>query len=348
MEENLVASPSVHAPTSASPCPSRRLWRIKWRYASPILVIHLIAALAFLPWFFSWSGVVVAAAGCYFFGVLGTNIGYHRLVTHRSFACPRWMERTLAILGACCLEESPTVWAAQHRQHHHAADKDRDPHSPLASFLWGHIGWLMIKSDNAEPGPSIVRYAPDLMGDPFYRWLEIDDNWIKVAMLPWATFFAAGFAADALAGGTMPDALQFGSSLVVWGAAVRTVAVWHLTWSVNSVTHLWGYRSYETPDNSRNNFLIGVIANGEGWHNNHHACPRSARHGQNWREPDFAWLTIRAFQALGLAWDVVLPPPQIATAPGLTRMSSDARTAVAGAPVHAVQTEQSADGRGRA
>jgi fatty-acid desaturase len=110
-------------------------WRIKWRY-----------------------------------GGLGMNIGYHRLLTHRSFSAPRWMERSLAILGACCMEESPTVWAAWHRQHHHVADKERDPHSPLASFLWGHIGWLMIKSDDADAGPLKARYAPDLASDPFYAW----------------------------------------------------------------------------------------------------------------------------------------------------------------------------------
>jgi stearoyl-CoA desaturase (delta-9 desaturase) len=292
----------------------RPSWHIKWRYASPIVFVHLVAALACLPWFFSWTGVVLAVLGCYAFGTLGMNIGYHRLLTHRGFSCPRWLERALAVLGACCMEESPTVWVALHRQHHHAADKERDPHCPLASFLWGHIGWLMIKSDNAEPGPSIVRYAPDLTSDPFYGWLEVGDNWIKVALLSWAVFFAAGFAVVALGGGTTEDAIRFGSSLVVWGAAVRTVAVWHLTWSVNSVTHLWGYRNYATPDNSRNNILIGLLANGEGWHNNHHADPRSARHGHSWREPDVAWLTIRALTTVGLARDVALPSPHLTAA----------------------------------
>jgi fatty-acid desaturase len=308
MRDQLTTSPSAPAPAMRHP------WRIKWRYASPILFVHLVALLACLPWFFSWTGVILAMLGCYVFGTLGMNVGYHRLLTHRGFSCPRWMERSLAILGACCMEESPTVWAALHRQHHHVADKERDPHSPLASFLWGHIGWLTIKSENAEPGPSIARYAPDLTSDPFYGWLEVGDNWIRVALASWAVFFAAGFAAMTLGGGTTQDAIRFGSSLVVWGAAVRTVVVWHLTWSVNSVTHLWGYRNYDTPDNSRNNILIGLLANGEGWHNNHHADPRSARHGHSWREPDVAWLTIRALMALGLAHDVALPSPHLAAA----------------------------------
>lgn len=111
----------------------------------------------------------------------------------------------------------------------------------------------------------------------------------------------------------MADALQFGSSLVVWGAAVRTVLVWHITWSVNSVTHLWGYRNYETPDNSRNNILIGLLAGGEGWHNNHHAAPTSARHGHKWWEFDVTWLSIRVFMLLGLATNVCLPSPNLAT-----------------------------------
>jgi stearoyl-CoA desaturase (delta-9 desaturase) len=298
----------------ASALSSHRTWRIKWRYASPIILIHLIALLACLPWFFSWTGVVLAILGQYIFGAVGMNVGYHRLLTHRSFSCPRWLELFLIILGVCCLEESPTVWATWHRLHHHTADKERDPHSPLASFLWGHIGWLMIKSDNANVGALKKRYAPDLINDPFYAWLESSDNWIKVALLSWSAFFAAGFVAEVLRGSATPDAVQFGLSLVIWGAAVKTVLVWHITWSVNSVTHLWGYRNYETPDNSRNNILIGLLAGGEGWHNNHHAAPTSARHGHRWWEIDVAWLTIRVLMALRLAINVRLPSPSLAEA----------------------------------
>jgi stearoyl-CoA desaturase (delta-9 desaturase) len=184
-------SPLASVPPSA---PDLATLRIKWRYASPIILVHLVALLACAPWLFSWTGVFLALLGFYVFGGLGMNVGYHRLLTHRSFACPQWLERSLAILGACCMEESPTVWAAWHRQHHHAADKERDPHSPLRSFVWGHIGWLMIKSDNADAGPLKKRYAPDLVSDPFYVWLETSDNWIKVALVSWMVIFAAGFA----------------------------------------------------------------------------------------------------------------------------------------------------------
>jgi fatty-acid desaturase len=199
LHDNLEAS----NPARASASESRSLGRIKWRYATPIILVHIVAALACLPWFFSWTGVVLALLGGYVFGLLGMNIGYHRLLTHRSFSCPRWMEHSLAVMGACCLEESPTVWVALHRQHHSTADTEKDPHSPVTSFLWGHMGWLMIKSDNAEPLPSIERYATDLTSDPFYGWLEIHDNWIKVALLSWAAFFAAGYAAVTLGGGTI-------------------------------------------------------------------------------------------------------------------------------------------------
>jgi len=302
----------VDEPNFAPDLAERGSWRIKSRYATPIIFVHLVALLVFLPWFFSWTGVILLVAGLYIFGALGINLGYHRLLTHRGFSCPRWFERTLAILGACCAEESPVVWAAWHRRHHHVADQEPDPHSPLASFLWGHIGWLVIKSRHSEAGALIWRYAADLASDPFYAWLELSDNWLRIALLTWVIYFAGGFAAASLAGGATSDAIQFGSSLVVWGAAARTVLVWHASWSINSFTHLWGYRNYETPDNSRNNILIGLLTNGEGWHNNHHADPRSAKHGHSWREPDVAWLTIRVLMMLGLARDVALPSPHLA------------------------------------
>lgn len=290
----------------------QRAWRVKWRYATPIILVHILALPVFLPSLFSWTGVVLALVGCYVFGGIGMNVGYHRLITHRSFSCPRWLERVLALLGACCLEESPTVWAAWHRQHHQAADRDMDPHSPLASFVWGHIGWLMLKSDNADGTRLKARYAPDLERDPFYSWLEKSDNWIKVALVSWVLFFAAGYGTVMLWGGTPQEALQFGASLFVWGCALRTVLVWHVTWSVNSVTHLWGYRNYETPDNSRNNVIIGILAGGEGWHNNHHAAPASARHGHKWWEFDLAWATIKVLARFGLATDIRLPSPNLA------------------------------------
>ena len=147
--------------------------------------------------------------------------------------------------------------------------------------------------------------------------LERRKNWIAVGLLSWAVFFAVGIGAAALSGESVPDAVQFAASLVVWGGALRTVLVWHITWSVNSVTHLWGYRNYETPDDSRNNPIIGLLTGGEGWHNNHHADPTSARHGHYWWEFDFAWQMIRLLMWLGLATNVSLPSPNLAAKFGL-------------------------------
>ena len=130
-------------------------------------------------------------------------------------------------------------------------------------------------------------------------------------MTSWILFFAAGFIAELLLGGSTLEALQFGLSLLVWGVFLRTVLVWHNTWSVNSVTHMWGYRNYETDELSRNNLLVGYLSAGEGWHNNHHADPRSARHGHMWWEIDLTWLTIRLLAALGLARRVVTPSASV-------------------------------------
>jgi fatty-acid desaturase len=158
-----------------------------------------------------------------------------------------------------------------------------------------------------RPGVMTERYAKDLIRDPFYAMIERRKNWMKITFLSWVAFFLLGFAGDLLAGASLGQAFQLGASLFVWAGALRTVLVWHTTWSVNSVTHVWGYRNYETPDQSRNNPIIGLLAAGEGWHNNHHAAPTSARHGHKWWEVDLAWMTIRVLMAFGLATEVILP-----------------------------------------
>jgi stearoyl-CoA desaturase (delta-9 desaturase) len=276
------------------------------------IAVHLLAALAVLPWYFSWTGIVLFAAGIYIFGVLGINIGFHRLLTHRAFSCPLWLEHTLAVLGTCCMQFSPAFWVAVHRRHHHYADDEMDPHSPLKSFFWAHFGWLLVRPPDMKPAPMIDRYSRDLMRDPFYVMLESRKNWIKLTLASWMLLFIAGFAVSLIWGGSLLDAFQFGSSLFVWGGALRTVFVWHTTWAVNSVTHVWGYRSYNTPDDSRNNPIVGLLAGGEGWHNNHHADPTSARHGHKWWELDLSWITIQLLMLLGLATKVALPSPNLA------------------------------------
>ncbi len=286
--------------------------QFNWRNGIFFLCVHAVALLALMPSLFSWTGVVLFVAGIFVFGTLGMSIGYHRLFTHRGFTCPRWLECTIAVLGSCCGEEAPAFWVAVHRKHHHHSDGDNDPHSPLQSFFWGHVGWLLLKDPELKRYTVIDRYARDLQRDPFHAWLIKHDHWIHLFFLSWLLFFAAGFAGALTTGSTVSDAAQFGLSLMVWGGALRTVVVWHQTWFVNSAAHLWGYRNYETRDDSRNNVWAGIFCNGDGWHNNHHADPTSARHGHKPWEIDLSWLTIRAMMTLGLARDVVLPSPVLA------------------------------------
>ena len=281
--------------------------KVRWRYALGIPGVHLLACLAFLPWFFSWTGVVLSILGLYVFGTLGVNLCYHRLLTHQGLTAPKWLEHFFAILGVCTMQDTPACWIAMHRIHHKHSDDRPDPHSPLVNFLWGHCGWLMFHNRDFLNVNCYQRFTRDILRDPFYLKLERNENWLQIYLASMVVFFLGGFGAELAMGGTMAQAAQFGSSLLVWGVLVRTVLTWHITWSVNSFTHVWGYRNYETDDNSRNNWLVGLWANGEGWHNNHHADQRAAAHGHKWWEFDVTWLTIRMLEMLGRATNVVRP-----------------------------------------
>ena len=285
--------------------------RFKTDALAGFILCHVLAVLTFFPWFFSWTGVVLLFLGVLLTGVLGLNVGFHRLLTHRGFSCPLWLEHTLAVLGTLALQFSPPLWVAVHRRHHHHSDQEKDPHSPLKGFIWAHFGWLLMRSGDMKSKPLIDRYSRDLMRDPLYAMLERRKNWIKLSFALWLAFFVLGFGWVVLSSGSTHDAVQFGLSLVVWGGALRTVVVWHNTWSVNSIGHIWGYRNYETPDDSRNNLFVGIIAGGEGWHNNHHADPTSARHGHRPGEFDFSWQMIRLLMWLGLVTNVSLPAPNL-------------------------------------
>jgi sn-1 stearoyl-lipid 9-desaturase len=296
---------SLPAPAGAQPL------RVNWYDAIGLVSIHLLALLAFVPWLFSWTGVIIAYLGLYVFGTLGINLCYHRLLTHRGLVCPKPLEHAFAILGVCSLQDTPARWAAIHRRHHEHADEQADPHSPLVNFFWSHMGWMMFKNRELTRLGLTSRYAKDILRDPLYARLERKGFWMFVIFTSWAVFFVGGFVAELLLGGTLLQALQFGLSILVWGVFVRSVLVWHITWSVNSVTHVWGYRNYPTDDTSRNNALVSFFATGEGWHNNHHADPRSARHGHKWWEIDVTWLIIRLLMALGLARRVMTPSPSL-------------------------------------
>ncbi|MEM6330571.1 MAG: fatty acid desaturase [Planctomycetota bacterium] len=280
--------------------------RIYWLYAGVFAAVHALSLLVLVPWLFSWSAVVVTVLGYYLIGAVGINLCYHRLLTHRGFAVPKWLEHTMAVLGVCNLQDAPARWVGVHRMHHQFSDHERDPHSPLVDFLWGHVGWLVYQNSYIGTADFYDRYARDLLRDPFYLKLERSAGWFGVFALHALAINAAGFLAGlAWSGGSLLAGVQLGLSWLVWGVFLRTVLVWHVTWSVNSVTHMWGYCNYATRDESKNNWLIALLTSGEGWHNNHHAQPRSAAHGHRWWELDFCYWTILGLERLGLAKNVI-------------------------------------------
>ena len=281
--------------------------RIVWRYAIPIVGIHLLALTVLIPWLFSWTGVVLMLVGTYAYGGLGINIGYHRLLTHRSFKCPLWLERFFVVVALCCMEDSPGSWVATHRLHHNDTDEPADPHSPLVSFFWGHMGWLLFENRDVRCFSAYERFARDILRDPFYMRLQrtLLGVWIYLAHA--ALYFVGGWAAGWFLWDSSAAGVQFGLSLVAWGVILRTVAVWHITWSINSLTHMFGYRNYETNENSRNNWVVALLSSGEGWHNNHHIDQASASNAHRWWELDVIWLVIRGLEACGLATEVIRP-----------------------------------------
>jgi fatty-acid desaturase len=281
--------------------------RIVWRYAVPIASIHLLALGVFLPWLFSWTGVILLVAGVEIYGGLGINIAYHRLLTHRSFKCPLWLERVFVFFALCCMEDAPASWVATHRLHHNDSDAQTDPHSPLVNFLWGHVGWLLVENRDVRCISAYERYARDILRDPFYLRLERSLLGIWIYLGHALGYFLLGFAVAWATGYGLAGGAQFGLSLLFWGVIARTVCVWHISWSVNSLTHLFGYQTYETADNSRNSWFVALLTSGEGWHNNHHADPSSASNSHRWWELDMIYLFIRGLQLCGLATDVISP-----------------------------------------
>jgi stearoyl-CoA desaturase (delta-9 desaturase) len=288
----------------SSSCTTQR--KCNWIALAVVAGIHLAALLALVGWFFSWTGVVLAVGGCYVFGTLGINLGFHRLLSHRSFKCSLLLEHAFAVLGVCCLQKTPGQFVATHRAHHQHEDDEEDPHSPLVTLFWGHMGWLFAENRQFDNVATYDKYARDVFRDPFYMRLERNFGWLWMYGAHAVLFFLAGFAIGCLnAEDPWIGGVQFGLSLLVWGVFVRTVLVWHITWSVNSFGHVWGYRSYETRGNSRNNWWVGLISNGDGWHNNHHADQRAASHGHKWWEIDVTYVTLVALRFCGLVWDLV-------------------------------------------
>jgi stearoyl-CoA desaturase (delta-9 desaturase) len=254
--------------------------RLNWPTTIAMALFHLGAIAALFC--FSWR-VFAATVFLYWMTTgLGISLGYHRLHTHRSYKAPRLLEYFFAVCGALTLEGGPISWVATHRIHHQKSDKEGDPHSPRDGAWWAHVGWLLWGESNHSNTRRMSKYAPDLAKDRFYVWLN-DYHWVPLVVMG-AILLAIG-----------------GYPLFLWGIAVRVVFGLHATWLVNSATHMWGSRRFSTRDDSRNNWWVALITFGEGWHNNHHAHPTSARHGLAWYEFDPSWLTLKVLRKLGIA-----------------------------------------------
>ena len=268
----------------------------RWRSERPVIL-----ALILLPLLGALASVVLAVVrgldaidlvsfvAFYVWTGLGITVGYHRLFTHRAFAAHNNVRAVLAIAGAMAIQGPASRWVADHRRHHAHADRPGDPHSPVERGLWhAHLGWLFTGERT-----DIARYAPDVLDDPILAQIErLYVVWVAVSL-----------AAPALIGGVVGGPSHALSGLVFAGLA-RICLLQHVTWCVNSICHRFGSQPFRTRDQSRNNWLVGLFALGEGWHNNHHAFPSSARQGLLPGQIDPAWALIRLLERLGLAWDV--------------------------------------------
>ena len=252
--------------------------------------VHAVALLAPLYTGISWK-LVALALGVYYARMAAITIGYHRYFSHRTFKTSRVFQFLLAFASQTSSQKGALWWAAHHRDHHKYSDTDQDVHSPKRGFWWSHVGWVLSKEfDSYDPAR-----IKDFYKYPELRWL---DRWhfVPVLSLSASTFLFGG----------VPG--------LVWGFFVSTVLLWHCTFTINSLAHVWGSRRYSTTDTSRNNLWLALLTLGEGWHNNHHHYQSSANQGFFWWEVDGSYYLIRLFQALGLVWDVRTPPEKIRVA----------------------------------
>ena len=271
---------------------------LNWPIVIWIVGVHLLALVA--PFFFSWPALIVCVFLAFATGSLGVCMGYHRLLTHQSFQTYRPIRWLLALLGGLSGEGSALTWVAQHRKHHAFSDDEGDPHSPKDGGWWSHLLWFMPDFGKKWDKDLLRRYAPDMVKDKVM--VVIHHLFLPSHFLLGGGLFLIGFFGPA---SWNLGSAWAGCSMLFWGLGVRMVYVLHVTWFVNSATHLWGYRNYDTSDNSRNLWWVGLLAWGEGWHNNHHAYQRVARQGHRWWEIDVTYWAIWTMEKLGLAWDVV-------------------------------------------
>ena len=281
----------------APPFADRARWShgLEWSAVLWIMLVHVGALAA--PFVFTWKGLLLFVVLSWITGGLGVCLGYHRLLTHRSLQTYPLVRRILAMLGVLAGQGPPITWVGVHRKHHQYTDIAGDPHSPREGAWWSHMLWLFPRPREPQWTKMIGRYSKDLLQDPFMRLL--DKTYLVWHMALGLALFVVGWQVWGLATGW---------SFLVYGMFLRLVWVMHITWAVNSASHMWGYRNYDTPDDSRNLWWVGLLAYGEGWHNNHHAFSNCARHGHRWWEVDMTFMVICAMEKLGLAWEVVCQP----------------------------------------
>ena len=257
--------------------------QINWITAFFMIALHIGAVAALF--FFSWKAFFIAIFLWWVSGSLGIGMGYHRLLTHRGYKTPKWVEYFLTFCATLALEGGPMFWVATHRIHHQYSDKPGDPHSPVDGKWWAHMGWILTGRSMHHDTSTLARYVPDLAKDKFHVW---------ITKYHYAPMIMLGIVLLAIGG------LPF----LLWGIFLRTVVGLHATWLVNSATHSWGTRRFATRDLSTNSWWVALLTFGEGWHNNHHAHPVSARHGLTWYEFDISWITLKMLRAVGIVRDV--------------------------------------------
>lgn len=254
---------------------------VRWPNTIWMIIFHLGAVAALFYW--SWRGLIVAAVLAWVAQSLGVGMCYHRLLTHRGYRVPKGFEYFMEVCATLSLEGGPINWVATHRLHHaHSDERGRDPHTPNDGRWWSHMGWILSGTAQQHSQEVLERYAPDLMKDRFTVALN------RVYFVP---LILLGIIL----------VLVGGWPLLFWGVFFRVTVGLHATWLVNSATHLWGSRRFATEDNSRNSWWVALLTWGEGWHNNHHAYPTSARHGLAWYEVDFNWWGISVLKLMRLA-----------------------------------------------
>jgi fatty-acid desaturase len=252
---------------------------INWITTLFMGLFHVGAIAAFF--FFSWPALFLTIFLWWVAGSLGIGMAYHRLLTHRGYKTPKWMEYFLTTCATLALEGGPIFWVATHRIHHQKSDRDGDPHTPREGGFWAHMGWILMGTAMHHDTSVLKKYVPDLSRDKFHVWIT------KYHYVPQVIVGVALLIAGYVYGGAFGAA-----SFVTWGVFLRVTYGLHATWLVNSATHLWGTRRFKTRDDSTNLWWVALLTFGEGWHNNHHAHPVSARHGLAWYEFDMNWIAI--------------------------------------------------------